>query len=116
MRKEQHQRRGRHAIEARRLTETRRLVPLELLADLVGEARERIEGEAIRDGDGFLFAEGRDVHLLAGDVDGVARVRCQLAGNGSLKLGDLRPDLREPSEIDFRIAEEIEGAAVSYTH
>ena len=56
----------------RRLAERRRPVALELLADLGGEAGERGVVEAGGNGDALVLAEGRDVELLALDVDGIA--------------------------------------------
>src|SRR5665648_1108441 len=101
MRQQQHQRGGRHAIETRRLAEAGGPVALELLADLVGEAWQGGECEAGRNGDGLVLAEGGDVQLLPCDVDRVARVRGELAGDGSIEGADLGPDLHK---------------AVSYTH
>ena len=61
---EQRQRRRRHAVEPRRLTEGRGPVPLELLAQLVGEAGQGGEIELGRDGNRLVLAEGGDVRLL----------------------------------------------------
>ena len=85
---EQHERGRRHAVEPRRLAETCGAMALELLAKLGREARERGEGEAFRNGDALVLAEGCDVELLPLDVDGVARIdaSCSAMSGSSLPI------------------------------
>ena len=57
----------------------------------------------------LLLAEGRDVELLALDIDGVARVDLELRGDVRIEAADLGPDRASRATVDIGISQQLEG-------
>src|SRR5512146_2898552 len=112
MRKKQEERGRCHAVEPCSLAEACRAVAFELLPELGRQAGDPAEGEGVRDRDALLFAEGRDVELLALEIDGVARIDGKLLGDPGVEIADLRPDTDERGEVDVWIGKKLIGAAL----
>ena len=97
-----------HTGNARRLSEGRRTIGFQLLANLSREASDgaiiKIRGQA----QGFIPPVGRDIAALAGQISLIPRIYGKLFHDLRRYSAELRPDTNETIPVEFRVGEQIE--------